>query len=257
MTTYGRQTGPSTGRSVMVICGRTEDIDWKIAGITLDWSLFAAVTGAPATLPDDTIVQVGQRYARYGQIVCRVTQVEVQTVTLTSATGGDYTLAGSADIAFDATAAEVQTALEAIFGAGMVVVTGAAGGPYTVTFDNSLGNVATMAVVDSTTGAGHSVVAAPVTEGATGAGKWGPYDPNATDGRQTLTPGECWIINETVIDTGVISGLGPVTDHPAVLDGGPVWKARILMTAGSASLAAGPTIAAVRTAFPRLQYVES
>lgn len=257
MTTYGRQVGPGTGRSIMVICGRTEDIDWKVGGITLDWSLFAAVTGDPVTLPGGIVVQIGQRYARHGQILCRVTKVEVQTVTLTNATGGTFTLAGSDAIAFDAPAAAVQAALEEIFGAGMVTVTGAAGGPYTVTFDDSLGNVAAMAVVDSTTGAGHDVAVATTTQGETGAGKWGPYDPAATDGRQVLTPGDCWILNETVIETGVISGLGPVTDHPAVFDGGPVWKARILMTAGSASLAAGPTIADVRTAFPRLQYAQS
>lgn len=76
---------------------------------------------------------------------------EKQTVTI-DATAGDYTLTYSgqetAAIAFDATAAEVQAALEALsnIAPGDVVVTGADGGPYTVEFTGSLArtNVAQM-----------------------------------------------------------------------------------------------------------------
>jgi hypothetical protein len=66
---------------------------------------------------------------------------EVQTVTVTGApTGGTFTLTWSgqttAAIAYNATAAAVQSALEALsnIAPGDVIVTGAAGGPYTVTF---------------------------------------------------------------------------------------------------------------------------
>jgi hypothetical protein len=80
----------------------------------------------------------------------------------------------------------------------------------------------------------------------------------ATDGRQTLTRGECYILNETCLENGVIPGLGGgASDHPAVFDGGPAWKARILMTAGAHSLAAGPTVAEFEAAFPRIDYVQN
>lgn len=257
MSTYGRKQLGATGRPIMVAAGETRDVDWKTGGITVAWDLVAAAL-ADTTFPDDTLVRIGKKALRFGQILCRVTKTEVQTVTLANATGGTFTLAGSDAIAFDAPAAAVQAALEEIFGAGLVTVTGNAGGPYTVTFDNSLGNVTAMAVVDSTTGAGHSVTVATVNQGAGAEGKWGPYDPAATDGRQLLTPGDCYILNETVVEEGVVSELGGgTTDHPAVIDGGRVWKARILMTEGTHSLAAGPTVAEVNAAFPRLNYVQS
>lgn len=259
MSTYGRQVlGVRTGRRITVSASETEDMLWKIGGVTLDWNLFAAVSGSDLTLPDDWVVPVGQRYARYGQIFTRVKKTEVQTVTLANATGGAYTLAGSVGIAFDAAAAAVQAALETVFGAGLVAVTGSAGGPYTVTFDDSLGNVATMAVVDSTTGSGHSVTVATVNQGGGDLGKWGPYDPAATDGRQLLTRGDCYINDETVLEHGSIAALGGgVTDHPRVFEGGPVWKPRLLITSGTHSLAAGPTIAEFEAAFPSITYVQS
>ena len=60
------------------------------------------------------------------------------TVTLAGATGGTFTLTFNGQttgpIAFDATAAAVKTALEALsnIGSGGVAVTGPAGGPYTI-----------------------------------------------------------------------------------------------------------------------------
>lgn len=71
---------------------------------------------------------------------------EVQTVTITgSPTGGtfDLTFGGqtASGIAHNAAASVVQAALEALssIGVGNVVVSGSAGGPYTVTFINDLG----------------------------------------------------------------------------------------------------------------------
>lgn len=79
---------------------------------------------------------------------------EVQTVTVTGTpTGGTFTLtyAGqtTAAIAYNAVASAVQTALAAlsnIVSTANIAVTGSAGGPYTVTFQGSLGgqNVAQM-----------------------------------------------------------------------------------------------------------------
>ena len=65
-----------------------------------------------------------------------------QTVTVTGATAGSFKLAlGESEtdaIAFDAAAAAVQTALEAIAGEGNVAVSGEGGGPWTVDFTGAL-----------------------------------------------------------------------------------------------------------------------
>lgn len=88
----------------------------------------------------------------------------------------------------------------------------------------------------------------------TASGKYGPYDPAAGDGRQTRTPGEAYILNETVTQNQLL-GLGaPATDHPAVFDGGVVWQARVLMHATTGSLANGPTVAQFQALFPRIAY---
>jgi len=88
--------------------------------------------------------------------------------------------------------------------------------------------------------------------------QYGPYDSAATDGRQTLTRGECFILDETVLQYSSGSPLlGAVNDQTgSLLDGGPVWLARILQAGtGSASLAAGPTLANLLTAFPSIKIV--
>ncbi|MFE4915813.1 hypothetical protein ACFRCX_30375 [Streptomyces sp. NPDC056652] len=86
---------------------------------------------------------------------------EVQTATVTGGpTGGTFTLTYSgqttAAIAYNATAATVQAALIALsnLAPGDVVVTGAAGGPYTLTFGGTLlgDNVASLTATASLTG---------------------------------------------------------------------------------------------------------
>lgn len=82
---------------------------------------------------------------------------EVQTVTITGApTGGTFTLnplgVTTGPIAFNAPAATVQTALRAASGNQGITVTGSNGGPYTVTFPGSLGNVTQMTGTGSFTG---------------------------------------------------------------------------------------------------------
>lgn len=102
---------------------------------------------------------------------------EVQTVTLTgSPAGGNFTLTfggnTTANIAYNASAATVQTRLEALasIGSGNVSVTGSAGGPWTVQFIGSLAlaNQAQMTKDASglTGGTSPDVVVATVTNGA-------------------------------------------------------------------------------------------
>jgi hypothetical protein len=161
MPTYGRQVLQSTGRQIMVAADGFPE--WKTGGVTIDWATVAAVSGSDATLDDGTVVKVGQKYLRYGQVLTYITA----------------------------------------------------------------------------------------------SGKYGPYDAAATDGRQTLARGRCSILNETVLENGPLPGLpAPPSDHPAVLEGGLVWRTRLLATTGTASLAAGPTFTALEGALPRLRYAE-
>jgi hypothetical protein len=112
---------------------------------------------------------------------------EVQTVTITGGpTGGTFTLTYSgqttAAIAYNATAAAVQTALEALSNVnpGDMAVTGNAGGPYTVTFGGQyLGdNVAQMTATASFTGGtSPAVTVTTTTAGGTA---------TASDGTQTF-----------------------------------------------------------------------
>jgi hypothetical protein len=85
----------------------------------------------------------------------------------------------------------------------------------------------------------------------TASGKYGPYDPAAVDGRQTLTNGEAFILNETAREDDVAS------DHPAVIAGGLVFLSRVIQSGvAAASLALGPTLANLLATFPRLALVK-
>src|SRR5690242_6738712 len=64
---------------------------YKAGGITIDWTnTVTAVASNDAVLPDGSIVKVGQKYLRYGQILCKITSSTVQTFTGT-ASGGTFT----------------------------------------------------------------------------------------------------------------------------------------------------------------------
>lgn len=98
----------------------------------------------------------------------------IATLTIDAA-GGTYTVTYSAqetgNIDFDATAAEVQAALEALsnIAPGDVVVTGDDGGPYTLTFGGELADADINLTTDATNltgGAGTAVVADVVVGGA-------------------------------------------------------------------------------------------
>jgi hypothetical protein len=257
VSSFGRTVLPdTTGRPLQVIA--VPPPDWKVGGVTIDWSTVAAVSGSDVTTPDEIVVKIGAKYLRYGQILAKITQREVQTITVTGTpTGGKTTatvvIAGvtyTVDIPYNASAATAQTAFDTALGAGKVTVSGGAlpGTALSVTF-NVAENVAAMTTVDAYTG-GSSPASAigTTTQGTTSRGSFGPYDPAASDGRQTLTRGECFILNETALEA--LAG----SDHPGVFDGGIVWKDRLLITTGSHSLAAGPTVTEFETAFPRVSY---
>jgi hypothetical protein len=259
MPTYGRQVLSTTGIPVMVLAN-LEDADWKPGGITIDWSLITAVS-ADTTLSDGTVIPNGQKGIEYGTILCDVGIAETEVLTIT-ATSGTYSISGngntSVPVAYNASSATVQAAVRSLGGvyAG-VTVTGAAGGPYTITFERGTGNVTnlTTTVIDLAGGAATAVV----TTGTAGSGTglYGPYDSAVSDGRQTLSRGHCFILNETVLQTGAMGLVGVASDNPAVFGGGLVWKARLKIGGvNPAYLGTGnqPTVSAFETAFPDIQY---
>lgn len=117
-----------------------------------------------------TIVPVGARFTTPGIVTRRTITASnnsmVWTVTV-DATSGNFTLTfegqTTASIAEDADAATVQAALEALsnVAAGELVVTGSAGGPWTITaagtHANTDGLVLTVADVDLMGGTGESI----------------------------------------------------------------------------------------------------
>lgn len=89
----------------------------------------------------------------------------------------------------------------------------------------------------------------------TASGKFGPYDPGAADGRQTLTRGSAFILDMTVTEYRAGTGLiGGVNDHIGMLiEAGEVFPDKILHSGvGAASLAAGPTLANLLATFPAI-----
>jgi hypothetical protein len=263
MASYGQQTLRTDGTSVEVSADGCPEM--KQGGVTVDWSTVTAVSADTVT-EEGLFVANGEKFLRYGQVLCTIGAADVQTVTITGTpTGGTFVLtlpASGADaaqstgaLAFNATAAVVQAALEGLsrIGPGGVGVA-LAGAVYTVTFHRRLGDVpqltSTNAFTGGTTpGITHATTTAGGPTGAAG-GKVGPHDPAATDGRQTLARGETFILNRSIRELRDRS-----SDHPPALYGGLCFKARVIATYGTASLAAGPTYANLETAMPRVAWV--
>jgi hypothetical protein len=84
--------------------------------------------------------------------------------------------------------------------------------------------------------------------------KFGPYDPAASDGRQLLARGDIGLVERTIVLGGTL-GLNESDDlHKGLVVGGHVWGGTILQAGtGTASVAAGPTLATLTTALPTLK----
>jgi hypothetical protein len=81
----------------------------------------------------------------------------------------------------------------------------------------------------------------------TAGGKYGPARTNVSDGRETVTNavrGRAFILNETVVMSQ------PTSDHPAVFDGGRVFKGRLVMNGANQV-----TEANIETMFPDITFV--
>jgi hypothetical protein len=136
---------------------------------------------------------------------------EVQTLTVTGGpTGGTFTITWSgqttAAIAYNATAAVVQTALEALsnIAPGDVVVTGSAGGPWTLTWGGTqLGeNVAAPTTTESFTGG----TTPDITIATTTAGG----SATASDGTETFRG---FLFTEIAFHAGATKAAAPLMVH--------------------------------------------
>jgi hypothetical protein len=241
----------------------------KHGGVTIDWG---TVTAAAAELvfADGIPVHVGEKYLRVGQVVTMIGVAEVQTATwtggptagnafLTIPASGQEVAQTTVALPFNAAATDVLAALQALPRVGPTGVavtrtgTGIAGDPYvfTVTFTRNLGDMPQMTATHTFTGGTTpTVTIATTTAGSATGGFYGPYDSAATDGRQTLERGRCFLVGRTWKQFGERHG-----DYPPAVYGGLLYKGRILATTGAASLAAGPTFATLEAAMPQLSYV--
>jgi hypothetical protein len=105
-----------------------------------------------------------------------------------------------------------------------------------------------------------SVITKITSTGTNKTGYFGPYDPAALDGRQTLTRGEVFIVDETTLQyASGIAGNSVVNDQVGgVFDAGTVWKDRILNSGTNThTLALGPTLAEINSSFPAITYAEN
>ena len=260
---YGRNIIGSSGIPVLVEAdGHGE---YSPVGITIDWTTVAAVGADTLVQPEGLTVRNGQKYLPHGQVLNRITNTPVQTITLTGATGGTFNLSGYrvdtggyvavGPLAYNISNANLLAALQAntAFGPVPMSITGTPGTSYVITAPLAL------LAVDGTLLTGTTPTAANVMTTPVGNyGFYGPFDPTATDGRQTCKRGGTVILNSLVLQTGVMNGYTTMpTNHSGVLVGGMVWKARLLATNGTHSLAAGPTFTELEAAMPRLSYAGS
>jgi hypothetical protein len=238
---------------------------YKAGGGTVNWANVTAVSGSDVTLPDGSVIKIGQKYLRYGQVMCKETTGETQTITSTHTSGSGtislvYPHTGTTyttgSVAFNASAATILAALQAVLPPNTAVAS--SGGPLNttpvvITFTSDV----PLMTFNAGTWAGGAISAAATTNTGT-TGFFGPYDPGASDGRQTLTRGDCFILDETVLQYPTGSALlGPSSDQVgSLIEGGDVFVDRVMHSGGAAaSLALGPTLANLTTAFPRVSFV--
>jgi hypothetical protein len=271
MPGLGRTVIGNTGQQVRVSADGKRLL--KTGGITIDWSLIAAVAGSDLVTPVEGItVKVGFKWFRFGQVMCKVTTAEVITLTLTGGppTAGSFLMTVTRPdtgfsqvltVPYNVTVAGLQALLDPVLGTGNSLVAGTAfpTGPLTVTIQGVLvGTLVPAFTIGALSLTGGGTPAAAITAGAN-SGNFGPYDFAATDGRQTCSSGNCYIMDETVLQSGVLGIFSALntTNVGNAMYGGRVWYDRVIATTGTHSLANGPTWTELLAALPQIQQVRN
>jgi len=259
MSTFGVRDIASQGRVVRACA--VPPSPYKAGGVTIDWSTVPAVTGADKTLTDGRIAKIGEHYIRYGTVLCRIAASAIHSEAVT-ATGGTRTLTVAVNggtpqvttaLAYNANAAAIQAALEALSNVapGDVTVTGT--GPYVYTWGGALANAQVVLTVQTGSLTGGTSTITTTAQGSVSTGMYGPHDPAAIDGRQNRTRGYVYIADETTIKEQDAK-----SDHipGGVFDGAGayVYLARVLNNGDD--LTTNPTRAQMDTCFPGIRWVE-
>jgi hypothetical protein len=231
---YGKRDLERIGRRIQVSADGLPD--WKTGGITVEWGLVPAVSGADVVVPDEgTTIKIGEKYLPWGLVLCEIGANSSYSLAVT-ATGGTMTFGVSVDgeaaedtaaVAFNANAAAQLAAIQALanVGAGDITVTGT--GPFVHTFGGDLAGHVVVITVNAGSLTGGSAVFTPVSQGSLSPAKYGPYSASAIDGRQNLVRDKCFILNELVLESERRS------EYPPVFDGGRVFKDRITYVSGN------------------------
>lgn len=244
----GRRTIGATGSPLFL--SYDGQPHYKAGGWTIDWASVSAVSADTVTEDGQTVLS-GKKYLPLGQVMYIDTVAEKQTVTITGTpTGGTFTLSltrggvtkVTSAIPYNATAAQVQAALESLssIGPGGVVVTGGPGPgtAFTVVF-NFNEDVAAL-VKDATGLTGGSSPDVTVATTATGTATLGKAKPASNS--TTLVNGRTFVTNRVVLEDEEMS------DHAgAPINGGRVFAARLKV--GGATQ---PTLANLLAACPLL-----
>jgi len=118
---------------------KTQEQEWQVAfgGSKAGTNVSQITIDVTGLIPEPTAIQETDTQGS-------ASNAEVQTVTINNATGGTFRLTfgveQTADLACNASAATVETALDGLAGIDNVAVTGNAGGPYTITFGGTQSN---------------------------------------------------------------------------------------------------------------------
>lgn len=222
--TFGRNLITTTGQPVQVTADGYPE--WKVGGVTIDWATVPAVA-ADTTLLDGAVIKAGYRGMQFGTILTKITASGLYgpfTPAKTNTTVNGATVIGAQTMTLTSAANLLP---------GDVLTIDTAGQAETAQVLSVSGSVVTFVAPLTKTHADTVAVA------------------KATTGRETLVAGECFVLNQTVLQTSAFFLSPGPTDHPAVLEGGSVFLAR-LQVGGTNQ----PTLAQLLAVLPRLRIVE-
>lgn len=240
-TAYAPSFPSTSGRVAGVIANPGSGPRYKVGGLTLDWgTVLAAVADATDALTGD-ITKAGQKTIRFGTILCRINATTFGGVVGKYA---PYSAPMTADalngaLAVGGTTATLTTGPAAgIINPGdwLTIAAGAGGTIETIQVKSYV--VGTKVVTFNTALAQIHGDTAAVTKG--------------DDGRQTLRRGECFVLDNTIIQGQTLDGLRA----GGCFDGGcTVYLERVARDYGSYGVPANPTRAILEAGFPDLTWL--
>lgn len=243
---YGIRSLGTIGRTIQLLANN-DGTRWKVGAVTIDWD---TVTAAPAaiTLEDSIAIALGDKYLRYGQVICEITASGKFGPYAASAADGRQNLVRGKCFCINETVLEAEDdsnhpgGLEAgrVWRARLLVETSdiqtitinATGGTFTITFDGqtttALAYNASAAAVQAALEALSNIAPGDVSVGLTGAVYTLTFSPGFYAGGTVPT----------------------VTTNAASLTGGAGTAAVAVITTGDTT----PSVAIFEAAMPGILY---